>query len=157
MFLNNEKLEKLADSFDSMANDFKNFCENNSLQSTTVDMSNGSDCRSPIRHICETPACHGGWAAIIYEGQKEKERPYFNSSFYLGGARIISDKLNFEKIEDLLSWARNNPDLWGNDRGDCMFYDGSAFGQDSDFFDFPIIYKHYYKVAENIRSKIHGN
>lgn len=48
------------------------------------------------------------------------------------GERPVTELLGFPDVEDLISWARNNPQYWGNDHGGRMFWDMRAYGKDRD-------------------------
>lgn len=140
--------KELADRFEKVGNDLKAFCEKHGLDNTEVDMGETDDCRSRYEHLCETPACHGGWIAILYG----EEAAPGDDNFYVRGAHILAEKLGFDDYRLLEQWARDYPEYWGNSRGDCMFCSGRAFGQNSFYFPLSVIYNHYFKVAENLRN-----
>ena len=142
----NLRRNELADNFEHVANDFYEFIKANRLDEVRVDMDVAGDTRSLYGRLCDTPACHGGWAAIMYG-----EQGYlFGTSFYNRGAEILAKKLGFEGRIAYEQWAATYPEYWGNRYGDNMFKKGEAFEEDSDF---PLIFipNWYMKVAKNLR------
>jgi len=119
--------EQLAESFEKVAGDFYRLIEDNGLEETEVYMSMGADNRKPDLNLCDTPACHGGWAAIMY-GSTVHQR---HSAFYLYGADLLAKKLGFEGDCHLQLWADGYPEYWGNDKGYLMFYNRNAFSKSS--------------------------
>lgn len=126
--------KELAEKFQMIANDFFEFIKDNKLEETQVNMSEGFDLRSEHCNLCDTPACHGGWAAIMYDGVYSDVPAKFKSSvyFFLSGAEKISRRLGFSHYIDFTKWAKNNPDYWGSYDGAFMFSDQSAFGKDEE-------------------------
>jgi hypothetical protein len=79
-----------------------------------------SDVFSPI---CGTPMCHVGWYASVN---------YISGIDFTEGSNMIASDLGFRNKIELKEWAHDNPEIWGNDRGEGMFCDGEAFGQEDD-------------------------
>lgn len=137
---------KLAANFRKVADDFKKLCDKHNLHETKVDMDEPFDMREGTS-LCKTPACHGGWGAIMYGLQGGD----INSmDFYLQGADLIAQELGFDDHHFLTIWAENYPEYWGNDGGRLMFHSCVAFDQEHDCFPFPVIYKRYYSVADRL-------
>jgi len=122
-----------------------------------VDMDSGFVCETVDEHICGTPACHGGWAAAFGLVGCSVKRLNDGSIDYNDGADGISEFLGFppprKAIDEclLIDWARLNPDIWGNDYGDCIFSKNIAF--DKCFFKeitLKDIADHWLKVAKRL-------
>ena len=161
---------ELADRFEKVSKDFKKFIADNDLEKTVINMREGIDRREVEKPLCDTPACHGGWAAIIYEKHLIKdevlEKFYSDpcpNDFFLIGVKKLSGILGFSYHKDYENWAKRNPDLWGNLDGDYMFFDPRAFG--SEYWDCirnrklkPLllsdITNHYQGVADRIRESL---
>jgi len=105
--------EQLASNFERVAKDFYKFIKDNGLESTAVSMKEGEDKRSPELNLCDTPACHGGWAAIM------------------SGSEVLAEKLGFSSPLDLEWWADNCYKYWGNSCGGLMFEDRIALSKPS--------------------------
>jgi len=50
-------------------------------------------------------------------------------------------------------WAGDNPDIWGNEYGDGMFYYPGAFGQRSERFPSSVIADWWVSVLDRLESK----
>jgi len=128
---------QLADNFERVAQDFYKLIGDNGLEETEVDMSNPSDNREPDLNLCDTPACHGGWAAIVYGLGGYKHYAESSDRFYLSGAKRLAEELGFgtksklwfDPKGDLECWALRNPFYWGSDTGGSMFTRKSAFNK----------------------------
>ena len=150
--MNRQEREELAARFEKVADDLKVFCEENGLEETEVDMNEAFDNRGTFTNLCNTPACHGGWIAILYGPKEHHFHGDYADEFYLAGADILAKKLGFKCSQELLDWAAKHPQYWGEEGG-FMFDCGSSFGQEFDNFPLSVIYEHYYKVAERLRAK----
>lgn len=73
-----------------------------------------------INHPCGTVHCHGGWYAVATCNLRQ-------SLDYESGIRIMKFDLGFDSECLLNKWADDNPDLWGNIYGACMFSARKAF------------------------------
>jgi len=118
--------EELADNFERVAGDFHRFIEDNGLENTSVDMATSYDNRSPDLNLCDTPACHGGWAAIMYGIKGDSS---IKSFFELGVSRLAGE-LGFSCDFDVMDWTIEYPEYWGNEYGEWMFDSKEAFGKD---------------------------
>ena len=128
---------------------------------------------------CETIACHAGW--YLHEAWMENRivgtiQPVAKhwkgdeygflragrtgTGRFLGynqGAAMMARDLGFHNAEELESWARDNPDRWGNRSGGVMFSSMCAFQDDGCE---PVrteerlirIAKHWRKVLERTRA-----
>jgi len=76
----------------------------------------------------DTPACHGGWAAIMY-GVNDYQGC---GDFYELGADRLAKKLGFRDEFEMRNWAHTYPEYWGNREGFLMFDNKEAFGKDDD-------------------------
>ena len=96
---------------------------------------------------CGTTACHAGW----YELARAPAGTEIKSLFWTDGADQMARDLGFEYREDLTEWARDNPDVWGNEYGYGMFQLNLAFG------DGPItladIAEHWHGVANRLEAR----
>jgi len=146
----------LANKFEKVANDFFKFIEKNGLEKTIVEMGSCDDERQTNINLCDTPACHGGWAAMMYEKKMDGEYDY--SDFFELGAEALAGKLGFNSEEEYEMWAHENPLLWGNDKGNLMFCSFSSFGKTSqENLTLTDIANHYKAVAERIRKSLGEN
>jgi len=140
--------ERLADNFERVAKDFYTFIEDNGLEETEVDMEEGRDKRDPDLNLCDTPACHGGWAAIMYD-VKWTGSP---GGFYFSGSDILAEKLGFSSIEKLEWWAKEYPEYWGNFWGALMFSSNEAFNRSfKEALHLKAIADWYMNVAKRLR------
>jgi len=119
--------EQLADNFERVANDFYKLIKDNGLEYTEVDMDTPLDNRAPELNLCNTPACHGGWASIMY-GIEVSDEDY--NDFYELGAERLSEELGLDDDAYLEYWADKYPKYWGNAYGENMFDSKEAFGKD---------------------------
>lgn len=152
---------KLAAAFRKVGNDFKKLCDYHRLEDTMVDMSESHDKRPNYLNLCDTPACHGGWGAILYGKTVDQAAESVDDEvdycdvpdsfdFYQIGAGAIANELGFEDADDLAVWAGEYPRYWGNDWGEDMFCNGEAFGKKFQSFPLPVIYEHYFSVARRL-------
>ncbi len=77
-------------------------------------------------HTCGTVHCHAGWYAIA---NKEKIG-FTHKDGYVGfdkGYNVMCADLGFKYDKGLRLWADQNPEIWGNDSGERMFYSAGAF------------------------------
>ncbi len=81
-----------------------------------------------VLHKCGTVHCHAGWylLAKMWDGKSdymsEDRMHYYNE-----GIVLMVEDLGFYEDRGLKCWARDNPDLWGNDEGTGMFVHSTAF------------------------------
>lgn len=101
-------------------------------------------------NLCGTPACHAGWFGRFWD----KNHTDYNQS-----ANAMANFLGYERtnrhtaMRQLETWAMDNPDLWGNENGDEMFYHRRAFRKDSEDMRSATmreIADHWYGVAERL-------
>jgi len=146
------ELNELANNFEKVANDFFKLIADHGLEETKVSMSECRDRRDDHKHLCNTPACHGGWAAIMYKVDN------IGSDFFELGAEILAEKLGFDMADGYEVWAFQNPLLWGNSNGNEMFCSMFAFGKEFiDKLTLPDIANHYKGVSERIRKQLEKN
>lgn len=124
----------LADRFLQMAAKFMPYAAN---EGNRLDMG------EPFvkNHYCGTTACHGGYAALIFNA----------GEFYEDGAKRLAKFLGFACVGSLESWAHYNGQLWGNQDGGYMFSSRLAFGVDMDSdIDLRDVVTHYLSVAKRL-------
>ena len=101
-----------------------------------VDMAEGK-VKTKLDHLCGSPACVGGWLAVLY-GKR-------NCSYEIG-ANLFAEKLGFVTIVDINNFRYNafeylqdflyeNPNLWGNRDGDEAFSQEYAYNEGNTHFD----------------------
>lgn len=80
-------------------------------------------------HPCGTIHCHGGWYYLAKNwDRKSTFIPFYDSVGYGSGVDEISTDLGFKGADyDVQRWARDNPEIWGNPNGGCMFNSAGAF------------------------------
>lgn len=66
---------------------------------------------------CGTVCCHGGWYSVASKIFRNKH----TSDFYLDGAIKMAKDLGFRRWEELITWAEDNSEIWGNVNGVDMF------------------------------------
>lgn len=116
-------------------------------------------------------ACHGGWLALTFAGfgeiywqtvgyapEKYNQAVYRNTFESVGfdhGSDRMARHLGFGDDDELVQWARDNPDLWGNTYGGHMFHPGMngrrAFNQVA-LFPLQVILDHWRDVALRIET-----
>lgn len=71
-------------------------------------------------HKCGTIHCVGGWYAVSVCDLTEEID--FND-----GGEAMANHIGFDDRHRLAEWAYLNPEIWGNEHGDMMFYDNKAY------------------------------
>ena len=143
-------LKTLGEKFIELSVMFLAFIKEHNLDSHRVYMDEGEDTRDYITPLCETYMCHGGWLAVMFEKDKKMQHVK-NRLFYKQGAARAAKFLGFGGVheEELTTWARENPALWGNGFGAHMFSDARAFGVGRfDTIPFTKIANHYAAVGK---------
>lgn len=92
----------------------------------SVDMGDGRIAKVE-NNVCGTPMCHGGWFALSCLKSLKKDLGYSYMTSYENGAEKMAEFLGFKNLTQLKIWAQENPKIWGNDNGDCMFLAEGAF------------------------------
>lgn len=116
-----------------------------------LDMTEGhviktSKIRRASETECGTPMCHGGWYAVaVLEKLQEnygekiivfdeieaihvrKEGKQFAFIDYNEGAEQMAKDLGFDDKIDLMNWADENNEIWGNYCGSDIFSSSAAF------------------------------
>jgi len=127
-----------------------------------VNMSKG------VYKSCGTSACHAGWFGVTQIKGAPKESRYrdgglqtVDESFgYAGAASKMARFLGKSDKLSLKNWAKNNPDLWGNDNGEQMFSDsvsrGNPFlpGQPLRDIKLKDIAMHWFAVGDRIEQRL---
>ena len=73
-------------------------------------------------HSCKTPMCFAG-NFMVSSGLYKESRIYG----YDEGANLIAKNLGFINREELLFWAKDHPEKWGNTMGYGLFSSPKAF------------------------------
>jgi hypothetical protein len=73
---------------------------------------------------CGTIHCHAGWYAIA---ACDISKPLM----FVHGSHQLAQDLGFAHHLHLRLWARDNPEIWGNEHGTQMFIDKQAFESES--------------------------
>jgi len=142
--------EQLADNFERVANDSYKLIKENGLENTEVDMRQGEDKRNPDLNLCDTPACHGGWAAIMYGAKNGKS----NKDFYELGAIRLAEELGFKLSFRLQWWAGHYSKYWGSGEGYYMFSSNEAFNRSfKETLHLKDIADWYMNVAKRLRGE----
>lgn len=156
--MNNAKLKEYVSILNALPDEIKN---------NKVDMGTLNE------PTCNTPGCHAGLISIA-ASQLPELRECYNKicqieSGYISGypkdyteysytywANALTLYLGFKynkngyTYDQLKSWARDNPYMWGNIYGDCMFISGSAFGQDTDIFPHSVIIDQFTAMSDRL-------
>lgn len=90
---------------------------------------------------CGTPMCHAGYYAIMN-----------SMDDYEDGANKMAKDLGFKNSRDLLTWALDNPEIWGNKNGNGMFSAPISFGIDTPtaIGDLQVIIDHWKGVQSRL-------
>lgn len=127
---------QLAAQFISMAEKFMPFVRDESYRLNMMEP-------QVRKHHCGTVACHGGYGLLALGCDISRG--------FRRGADAIAEHLGFGGELDLEAFAIFNPDIWGNERGTMMFYNGEAFGvHEDEVVTMGHIVAHYLSVAERL-------
>lgn len=102
-----------------------------------------------FRHPCNSPHCVGGWYAIA-----NQKKLYTGASCigYSEGADLLAKDLGFSDDELLENWLKDNPQLWGNDRGDDLFVTSKAYnGEPTDLAGIIDHFKEFKRRVKNAK------
>jgi hypothetical protein len=151
--MNKDKLKQFVTALDSLSENIKDW---------DVAMI------STKEPTCGTPGCHAGLISIVAKDLTEMKDTYKRllilklgikcNNFALYSFHIwadtLTDFLGFKDRFGLMDWARDNPKLWGNKRGDDMFCSHLAF---TDYEDKEITHRdiinHWKQVLKNIEEE----
>ena len=110
-------LNLLADNIDIFTAQFEAHIIKHGLDEKVCDFFAGGDERCTGEPICNTPACHAGEIAIMYDELGElMVEP--SKRFYMQGAATLATALGFGDQESMTDFFGYNPELWGGDDGD---------------------------------------
>lgn len=109
--ITSEKLLKVIEKFESLL----------PLYGEIVPLDMASPSVPEKINLCSTPCCHAGWYLVA----RFPSRPLDLAWTY--GASFLSKDLGFEYLNELQDWAKDNPELWGNEDGRYMFKLSKAF------------------------------
>jgi hypothetical protein len=150
--MNKNKLKELVNALDALSDDVK-------------DM--GVAMMSASKPVCGTPGCHAGLISIVAENLPELQDIYNplyslecesigereNHYMFSVWSSALAIFLGFKYDNELEVWARKNPKLWGNKRGDDMFCSRLAFTNDEDkILTHRDIINHWKQVLKNIEA-----
>lgn len=106
-------------------------------------------------HTCGTVHCVAGWFCVAIKNDDPiiKKRIEGNFCTFSDGYRAMSEILGFRDVYRLETWAEDNPDIWGNEYGDNMFYHLFAYNGLQNYTKNPmtIIIKHWEDVRDRIQ------
>lgn len=124
---NSKQFKKVIDTFDKALASIPYAAERQALDMGEGDVDD--------RHnYCGTPMCHGGWYLVA--ATRRGINPSTEQAAYCRagdvydfdtGAELIAMDLGFSDRKELQSWANQNPELWGNELGEDMFYCAFSF------------------------------
>ncbi len=150
--MNKDKLKELVGALDELSDDIKDM---------KVDMG------STGKPSCDTCGCHAGLISIVAKDLPELqetykhlcslhlEKEYYNNPYvYIFWARALADFLDFEDRYSFIYWARDNPEIWGNEHGVSMFDSAKAFADDeSKQITHRDIIKHWKQVLKKVEKE----
>lgn len=121
----------LADNIDIFTEQFEAHLKKHGAYDKVCDFKEGTDCRTEELNICETPACHGGEIAIMYDEMRVLYEDSYRC-FFEEGAHMLAKNLGFKSCEDLIYFFGSHPQYWGALDSEFMFEpEGElAFGKD---------------------------
>ena len=102
---------------------------------------------------CGTPGCHAGLVMLALDKMRIKQTEYYINKGYdfrdQGDrlARYLFAHKERHKL-DLENWAGENPEIWGNDYGDNLFFAAEAFDKDTYRFPSSVIVNHWAGVLD---------
>ncbi len=140
-----DKLKEFLSVADALSDEVKDMKVNmNSISKPTIDK-------------C---GCHAGLFSIIAKDLPELQEIYNNYDCYHSGlysfvnwGDALSVFLGFENVLCLEQWAKENPDIWGNNKGERMLCCSSAFtGRGIKPLKHRDIIDHWHKVVLNIEN-----
>lgn len=106
---------------------------------------------------CGCPGCHGGWALLALRPIKLLAESIEED--FAEGADLLAQYL-FNDVRasrfDLENWANENPVIWGNSNGYCLFAASSAFGQEDNVFHPQVLIDHWNAVADRLEVQEEG-
>lgn len=105
-----------------------------------------------VKYKCNTIHCFAGWV-LVASGIPQADTS-FKRYYYKSGVNLINNILGVSPGRHVLpKWARDNPKLWGNHSGYCMFSDLCAFGM-CEFDDNKMtgIINHFVKLRDRLAS-----
>ncbi len=129
--ITSKKVRKLVKTFERVLPYARRKGASLNMDSAVVSRPVGSNTPACQDHKCGTVHCHAGWylLAKMWDGKAEY-LPAGRHYYYDVGARMMAQDLGLLCGYALKYWARDNPDLWGNDRGNEMFIGMRAFSPD---------------------------
>lgn len=110
-------------------------------------------------HTCGTVHCVGGWYAVANKCHHfvSKLIASENCDFEDGGELMAAD-LGFSCLPELEEYLLDNPAIWGNDRGDELLANLSAYNGLTKDSQNPmtIIIQHWQQVKKNLENLAQG-
>lgn len=146
---------KLAAAFKEIGNDFIQLHDEQGLDESNVNMISailedkaGNRVQDLERDIysCDTVACVGGWAVVLYKDGN----PKFN---FDNGADVIAEKLGFFDMYEIKEWADDNPWLWGNRYGSRLFESAISYGCNERTITLKKVGEHFVSVGERVAAQ----
>ena len=112
---------------------------------------------------CETISCMGGFYLLGKTANPIFIKNPLNNDKHLAGdidiyagyhegAEMFAADIGFDGVHQLCAWAKDHPDIWGNNYGDYLFNNGRAYNvPDSQHPTILNIISHLHNVAERLR------
>ena len=111
-------------------------------------------------HPCGTVCCHAGAYHVIkrFIGDfipkvRDEELDMEEITPYGIGRQLMALDLGFSNFREMLRWARDNKDIWGNEYGEHMFSSNDAFIRFGAEVTLKRIINHWEGVGRRLREK----
>ena len=141
-------LNQMAEVFDNYADAMEEFLRGHNKK-VNIRMGN-TEVLTKKAHFCGTPACVGGWLALLSGLENCK---------WTDGANEFAMDLGFKDLEELIYFFDRHNALWGNKYALNMFrceyaYDEDGFLYDisCDHFDMKAVIWKWRRTAERLRN-----
>jgi len=107
--------------------------------------------------VCGTVNCVAGWYVVAKGTEDPQTLKYIRENHidFEYGAMLMAEDLGFNSEEELMAWAKDNPEIWGNESGDFMFSRYRAYTGKPDIHvtcEYTDIIAHWAKVAERLKA-----
>ena len=103
-------------------------------------------------HPCGTTHCHAGWYALAHYWDLKSHHLDDGSEIvtYSTGVGNMCRDLGFNTEDGLLLWAKDNPEIWGNESGYGMFSSRHAFNYEGELTLQKIV-DHWKEVGKQLK------
>ena len=112
-------------------------------------------------NLCGTYACHAGWFELYHRSGNVEDMAFQANSMdvddamafdFIDGAEKMAEFLGMEGVDELDTWACDNPEIWGNHNGACIFSEDCAFGKEGDYVTLEEIGQHWIEVGKRLKN-----